>query len=157
MPMTGLFVLLLSAGVSDEDMVGFWHSVDCIPAGVGEALFLFPDSSYYYHVQPGLSCIMGATGTWRLVNEGMDLELRELDLVYTRCIDGKWGFGTCPSPGNPMTVFPFNGEIVATEGERPFITDTVSLVFWKLMDDPSVALSVYVSPELPGLLFGSGD
>jgi len=150
-------ILLLASAVSDRDMVGFWHSVDCIPAGVGEALFLFPDGAYFYHVQPGLSCIMGATGSWSLVNGGMDLELRERNLVYTEYSDGEWGFGTCPSPGNPVVVFPFNGEIVAVEGERPFMTDTVSQVFWRLMDDPSEALAVYVSPELHDVLFGNGD
>ncbi|MFO7627246.1 MAG: hypothetical protein R6V62_08315 [Candidatus Fermentibacteraceae bacterium] len=154
---TGFLIALLVSGVTGEDMVGFWHSIDCIPAGVGEALFLFPDGAYYYHVQSGLSCIMGATGSWSLVNDGMDLELRERNLVYTEYRDGEWGFGICPSPGNPVVVFPFNGEIVASEEERPFVTDAVSLTFWKLMADPSEALSWYVSPELYQVLFGNGD
>jgi hypothetical protein len=155
--MSGVFILLLLSGVTGEDMVGFWHSVDCIPAGVGEALFLFPDGAYYYHVQPGLSCVMGATGSWSIVNEGMDLELRERNLVYNWYRDGEWGFGTCPSPGNPVVVFPFNGEVITSEGERPFVTDTVSRVFWKLMDDPAEALAVYVSPGLHNVVFGNGD
>lgn len=153
----GLLLALLVSGVSSDDMVGFWHSVDCIPAGVGEALFLFPGGDYYYHVQPGLSCIVGATGTWSLVNGGMDLELRELDLVYTFYGDGEWGFGACPSPVNTVVVFPFNGEINASEDERPWMTDNVTLTFWKLMDDPAGALSFHVSPELHLFLFGSGD
>ncbi len=155
--MTGIFILLSLSGVTGEEMVGFWHSIECIPAGVGEALFLFPDGAYYYHVQPGLSCIMGATGSWSLVNDGMDLELRERNLVYTWYRDEEWGFGTCPSPSNPVVVFPFNGEIIALEGERPFISDAVCLTFWKLMDDPAEALSIYVSPELYQVLFGIGD
>lgn len=86
-------------------MVGFWHSVDCIPAGVGEALFLFPDGVCCYHVQPGLSCILGATGSWSLVNDGMDLELREPNLVYTERRDGSGATGPDRPPGTPLWFF----------------------------------------------------
>lgn len=67
--MTGVFVAFLVSGVSSDQMVWFWHSVDCIPAGVCEALFLFPCGTCFYHVPPGLSCIRGATGSLSLVND----------------------------------------------------------------------------------------
>lgn len=78
----------------------------------------------------------------------MDLELRERNLLYTEYRDEEWGLGTCPSPANPVEVVPFNGEIIASEGERPLIADAVSLTFWKAIDDPAETLSLYVSPEL---------
>ncbi len=151
-----LFLALQSPGstVTPNDMVGFWHSVDCIPAGIGEALFLFADGRYYYHVPPGFSCILGATGTWRLTDDGRELELSEQRLVFVSG-DGN-GFGVLASPACPVTVFRFNGEIVRIEGERPFMTDMLSMTLWKLMNDPGEALSLYVSDEIYGVLFNDG-
>ncbi len=145
--------LTLSA-VTEDDLTGFWHGTDCIPAGLCEALFLFPDGNYFYYVPDGLSTFLGSAGTWRLDENGLDLELREDRIVLAR-LNGP-GPEVLPSPGEPVLYFSFGGEIHEEAGGRPMITDLLSLSLWRLSDDPLDALGFYLDSGLYRVLFENG-
>jgi len=149
-----LGVTLTLFPVTEDDLTGFWHGTDCIPAGLCEALFLFPDGNYFYHVPYGLSTFLGSAGTWRLAENGLDLELRESRIVLTR-LNGQ-GPEVLPSPGEPVLYFCFGGEIHEEAGERPMITDLSSCSLWRLSDDPLDALEFYADSGLYRVLFGNG-
>jgi hypothetical protein len=145
---------LLMSPATEGGLTGFWHGADCIPAGLCEALFLFPDGNYFYHVPGGLSTVLGSAGTWRLTDDGLDLELRENRIVLAR-----WngtGPEVFPSPGEPVVYFCFGGEIHKEAGERPMITDVVSRSMWRLSDNPRDAMGFYLDRDLFSILFENG-
>lgn len=147
--MIALMILIsATAPATEGEMEGFWHSIDCIPAGLGESLFLFPGGGYFYLSPLEFSSLAGTGGSWSLEEEGGNLALREEWMVFSRWSHGTMEYTVTPFPEPATHIFYFNGEIVLEDRDRPMITDQVRNSFWKLMGDPALALELYVSPGL---------